>query len=172
MTPTPSSPAAIGMAKTAGIATSQRTARRESPEVLAEEATTPPRARVERVPHLPTAVGKAPPAELRRDWDPDGETWTPMTTWDSARTPTHLAAEDALMVDHLDPRAEDRPEDRREEDHPVDPHTNSHQTGDPLEDRQVETPPMNRRQRTSPRTSGDGSCTSRGRSGTWSVRRR
>ena len=48
------------------------------------------------------------------------------------------------MVDHLDPQAEDHPEDP-EEDRPVDPRTEGHGTGDPLEDHQVETPPTNRR---------------------------
>ena len=131
---------------------------------VAEEATTPLRVRVERVPHLPTAVGKAPPADPRRDPDPDGETWTSTTTWDSAQTPTHPAAEDPSMMDRLDPQAEDPPEDRREEDDLVDPRAEGRQAEDPLEDHQAETPPTNRRER----TSGDGSCTSRGRSGAWS----
>ena len=53
------------------------------------------------------------------------------------------------MVDHLDPQAEGHPESRREE---------GHQTGDPLEDHQVENRPTNCNERTSPRTSVDGSC--------------
>ena len=72
-----------------------------------------------------------------------------MTTWNPAQTPTHPAADDPRMVDHLDPQAEDHPESRREE---------GHQTGDPPEDHQVETRRKNRRERTSLRTSGDGSC--------------
>ena len=63
------------------------------------------------------------------------------------------------MVDH-----------RREEDHPVDPHTEGHHTGDPLEDRQVETPLTNRGEPASQKTFDDGSCTSRGGSGSWSRR--
>ena len=77
MTPTPSSPAAMGIDGTAGIAASPGAARRECPEPVADEATTPLRVRVERVPHLPTAVRKAPPADPRRDTDPDGETCRP-----------------------------------------------------------------------------------------------
>ena len=57
MTPTPSSPAAMGMDETASIAPSPRAAGWECLELVAEEATTPLRARVERVPDLPTAVG-------------------------------------------------------------------------------------------------------------------
>ena len=166
MTPTPSSPAEMEMGATAGIATSPRAASWECPEVVAEEATTPLQVRVERVPHLPTAVGKAAPADPRRDPDPDGRTWTPMTTWDSAQTPTHPVAEDPQMVDHLEPQGEDQLSDCREEDHPVDPHTEGDQTGDPLEDHQVDTAPTNHQEGTSRRTSGDGSCTSRGRSRT------
>ena len=93
MTPTPSSPAAMGMEETAGIATSPRSARWECPEPVAKKGMIPLRVRVEKVPHLPTAVGKSTPADPRRDADPNGETRTPTTTWDSARMPTHPAAE-------------------------------------------------------------------------------
>ena len=77
MTPTPSSPAAMGMDGTAVMATSPRAARRECPEPVADEATTPLRVRVERVPHLPSTVGKAPLADPLRDPDPNGETCRP-----------------------------------------------------------------------------------------------
>ena len=82
MTLTLSSPAAIQMDKTAGIATGPRAARWDWPEPVAKEETTPLRVRSERVPHLPTAVGKAPPTDPSGDPDRDGETWTPTTTWD------------------------------------------------------------------------------------------
>ena len=108
MTPTPSSPAATGMDETAGIATSPRAARSECPELVAEEATTPLLVRVESVPDLPTAVGKAPSADPRQDPDPDEETWAPTTTWNSAQTPTHPAAVDPRMVDDLYPRPKDQ----------------------------------------------------------------
>ena len=82
-------------------------------------------------------------------------------------------AEDPWMADRLENcQAEDRPEDRQEKDHLVDPRAEGPQTEDPLEDHQAETPPTNRREWTFPRTSGNGSCTSRGRSGTSSARRR
>ena len=107
---------------------------------------------MERVPNLPTAVSKAPRAKPSRDPDPEWETWTPTTTWDSARAPTHPAAADPRMVDRPDLRVEDHPEDRRKEDHLVDPRAEGHQAGDP---------PMYRWRRTSPRTSRNESCTSR-----------
>ena len=160
------------MDKTAGIARSQRAARWEFPEPVGEGATLPLRARVDSVPNLPGAAGKAPSGNPPPRSDPDGETRTPTTTWDSAKTPTHPAVEDPRMADHLDPQAKDPPVDRREQDHLVDPRAEGLQTEDPLEDHPAETPPTNRREWTSPRTSGDGSFTSRGRSGTWSARRR
>ena len=119
-------------------------------------------------PPPPYGSRESTPGRPRRDLDPDGETWTRTTTWDSAQTATHPAAEDPGMVDHLGPEAEDHPEDRWEEHHPVDPHTEGHQTGALLPDHQVETPRTNRRERTSRKTSGNESCNSRGRSGSWS----
>ena len=59
-TPTPSSPAGIGMDETAGIAKSPGAATWECPDQVAEEATTAPRVRLERVLHLLTKVGKVP----------------------------------------------------------------------------------------------------------------
>ena len=107
-----------------------------------------------------------------RDPDADGETWTPTTTWHLAKTPTHPAAEDPRRTDRPVPQAEDRPEDCREGDHLVHHRAEGPQTEGPLEDHQAGTPPTIRQGWTSPRTSGDGSCTSRGRSGTWSARHR
>ena len=86
----------------------------------------------------PSLGGEGPPppyrsrestlADPRRGPDPDGETWTPTTTWDSVQTPTHPAAgmdpqaDDPWMADRLEnPQAEDRPKDWREKDHLVDP---------------------------------------------------
>ena len=88
MTPTPSSPAAIGMDDTAGIAKSQRAARREYPKPVAEEATMPLQVRLQRVLHPPIAAGRAPPPDPSRDLDPEGETWTLTTTWNSLSHPT------------------------------------------------------------------------------------
>ena len=105
-------PAGMGMDKTARIATSPGAATWERPETVEEEATTPLRVRVQRVPHLPTVVGRTPPADPRRDLNPDGETWTWTTTWSLARMPAHPAAEDPRMVHHLDLQVEDDPEDR------------------------------------------------------------
>ena len=84
MTATPSLPAAMGMDKTTGIATSPQVASSERPEPVDEEATTPLRVQLERVPHPPIVVGKAPPTDARRDLNPDGETWTSTMTCSSA----------------------------------------------------------------------------------------
>ena len=100
---------------------SQRAARWECPEPVPEEASTPLPVRVQRVLHLPTAVGKASPADPCPDPDPDGGTWIPMMTSDSAQTPAHPTTEGPRMADRLDPHAEDCPEDRQEEEHLLDP---------------------------------------------------
>ena len=76
MTPTPSSPAAMGMDKTASIVPSPRAARWECPELVAEEATTPLRARVERGPRPPyrsrvSTPGKPLPRSGPRSGDMD-----------------------------------------------------------------------------------------------------
>ena len=83
-----------------------------------------------RVLHLTTAVRKAPPADPRRNPEPNGETGTPMRTWESAQMPTHPAAEDPRMADRRGPQAEDRPGDCREEGHLVDPLAEGPQTED------------------------------------------
>ena len=121
-----------GDGQTAGIATRPQAARWEWLEPLAEEGTAHLRARVERFPHLPNAIGKAPTADPRQDPDPDRETWTQTTTWDSARAPTHPAAENPRMVDHLGPQKENHPGDLMEEDHLVYPRAEGHQEEDPL----------------------------------------
>ena len=59
--------------------------------------------------HLPTAAGRAPRANLRRDLDSDGETWTPTTTWELARVPAQLASGTDPRGE--EPRMADRPED-------------------------------------------------------------
>ena len=170
MTPPPSSPAAVGMDEIAGIGTSPQAARwgvagagggggDDSPLSSSGEGPSPPYRSRESTPAFP-----------RPDPDPDGETWIPTTTWDSARMPSDPAAEDPRMVHRLGPQAEEHAEHRPEEDHLVNPRPEGHQAEDALEDHQAGTPPTNRREGVSPRTSGDGRCTSRGRSGAWSMR--
>ena len=143
MTPTLSLPASMGMDETGGIVTSPRAARWERPELVENEAMTPLLVRVERAPHLPAVVGKAPPADPCRDRNPNGETWTSTQTWTSAQMLGHPAAQDPRMVDCPDPQVGDHAEDRQAEDRPEDPCTEGQHTGDHLEDRQEGTPPTN-----------------------------
>ena len=163
MIPIPSSPAAMGMNKTAGITKNPHAARWESPELVAEEAMIHLQVRVERVLHLPTVAGKAPPADSRLDQDPDRKTWTLTTTWDSAQALAHSTsgmdprAGDPLMADRLEyPQAEDHLEECREGDPLEIAQAEGPQTEEPLEDHQAETSLTNRREWTSPRTSCDG----------------
>ena len=149
--------------ETGSIARSPQAARWVCPVPVAEEPTILLRVRVRE--------GSSPPYRSSKN-TPGGETWTGMTTWDSAQTPTPPEVEDPPMAGRLDTPAEDRLESCQDEDHLVDPQTQVPQTEVPLEDHQEETPQTNCRKWTSPRTSGDGSSTSRGRSGTWSARRR
>ena len=84
--PPPPSPVATGTDETAGITNSPPAARWEYPELVAEKATIPLLVWVQRVLHLPTAAGKAPPAVPRRDSDSERETWTAGMTWGSSQT--------------------------------------------------------------------------------------
>ena len=81
-----------------------------------------------------------------------------------------------MMGHPEDFQAETHPENRPEKDHLEDQqagdHLADHQAEDHLGDQQAVTPLTNRRERTSPGTLGDGSCTSIGRWGTSSARRR
>ena len=62
-TPTPLSPAAMGIEETVGIAKSPRAARWECLEPVAEEATIPLRVQVERVLHLPPPGRESNPVQ-------------------------------------------------------------------------------------------------------------
>ena len=133
-TPTPSSPAAMGMVETGDIA-------EEWLEPAAEEATAPLRDRKERDSHPPTGVGRAPSANPRSA-HPDRLTWTPKTTWNSATPTQPLDCLDPLGVNPLeDPMAEahvvDHPEEEpREDEDPLeeDPLMEGH-LEDPLDPR-------------------------------------
>ena len=104
-------------------------------------------------------------------------------TGDSVEGPAHPAwGKDPQMADRPeDPQAGDHIEDRQEEDHPeahreegheADDHLAGHGEEHHLADHQALSPQTYHQGRTSPRAVGDGLCTSGGRSGTWTARRR
>ena len=72
----------------------------------------------------------------------------------------------------LDYQAEHHQEDRQEEDHLEDHQAKNYQAEDDLADHRVVTRQMDRQDPTYTRAPQDGSCTSRGRYGTWCARPR
>ena len=96
---------------------------------MAEEETIALLVLVQRVLHLPTAAGKAPPADPRRDSDSERETWTPGIISRSSQAPAHAASgKDPRMADHTEgPQLGDHRKACWEHDHQED-----NQAVDPL----------------------------------------
>ena len=111
-TPTPSSAAAIGREKTAGIAEVAGVVGWERPQPALQEATVPVWGPKETASHLPTGVGKGPCADHHCAPFFDG---TPTTIWGTIQVLSH-----PVLVMHRrkeDPQIAVPPEDPRAEDH-------------------------------------------------------
>ena len=106
---TPSSLTAMSMDETGSITESPQAARREWPELAAEEAMAPLQAQMERAHHLPIAAGRVIHAAPRRDLDSIGEARTLTTTWESAQVSAHAAS--GMHPWEEDPQVADRPQD-------------------------------------------------------------